>query len=346
MTPSAFEASTSAARIARGDPSSTYSHAAGYIARLLDVMRSAFNDACQVRIRETPSGERIEAALMETAPAIVWRRENLAQELKIPARRPRAQTLSIEQMAAVLDALKTEHLFRFAMMSLCTWARPQAILDFDPATQVDWNDGTIDLAPDEWVTTNKRRARQPLTQSLAGWLERWQQDDAAQRAKDLREGRAPADEALLVYHRARVAVVKRALRRVGHDLGLTGFSQGKFRHFMADQVKKLFLRVPREHRSLWLDRVVRDGSRTTSHYESDDPHMLADVALATDCVMALIGERCERPVFAIETLLNRQDLVLIGARSMPKKLAKSRKNGGRGWDRTSDPYDVNVVLSR
>ena len=21
-------------------------------------------------------------------------------------------------------------------------------------------------------------------------------------------------------------------------------------------------------------------------------------------------------------------------------------NGGRGWDRTSDPYDVNVVLSR
>ncbi len=22
------------------------------------------------------------------------------------------------------------------------------------------------------------------------------------------------------------------------------------------------------------------------------------------------------------------------------------KHGGRGWDRTSDPYDVNVVLSR
>ena len=23
-----------------------------------------------------------------------------------------------------------------------------------------------------------------------------------------------------------------------------------------------------------------------------------------------------------------------------------QQNGGRGWDRTSDPYDVNVVLSR
>jgi hypothetical protein len=32
-------------------------------------------------------------------------------------------------------------------MSLCTWARPQAIIDFDPATQVDWNGGVIDLAP-------------------------------------------------------------------------------------------------------------------------------------------------------------------------------------------------------
>jgi hypothetical protein len=41
--------------------------------------------------------------------------------------------------------------------------------------------------------------------------------------------------------------------------------------------------------------------------------------------------------------LNRQDLQMIGARVMPKKLARSRKNGGRGWDRTSDRYDVNVV---
>jgi hypothetical protein len=51
---------------------------------------------------------------------------------------------------------------------------------------------------------------------------------------------------------------------------------------MADQIKKLFRNVPREQRSLWMGHVVRDGSRTTSNYESDDPGMLADVALATD----------------------------------------------------------------
>jgi hypothetical protein len=46
------------------------------------------------------------------------------------------------------------------------------------------------------------------------------------------------------------------------------------RHFMADQIKKLFRNVPRERRSLWMGHVVRDGSRTTANYESDDPEML------------------------------------------------------------------------
>ena len=45
-------------------------------------------------------------------------------------------------------------------------------------------------------------------------------------------------------------------------------------------------------------------------------------------------------MFPIDVLLTRRDLQAIGARVMPKPLAKSRKSGGRGWDRTSDPYDV------
>jgi len=53
-----------------------------------------------------------------------------------------AVAVSIEQMAGLLDSLKTPHLFRFAITSLCTWARPQAIIDFDPTTQVDWNGGS------------------------------------------------------------------------------------------------------------------------------------------------------------------------------------------------------------
>ena len=303
-------------------------------------MRSAFNDACVTKIRLDAVGNKIETALMSHAPKIVWKREAIATELKIRARRPRPATLSIEQMAGVLDSLKTPH--RFAITSLCTWARPQAIIDFDPTTQVDWNGGLIDLAPVGWVPTKKRRPRQPL----AGWLPVWNNEDAARQATALAEGRSPPELGLIVYKGKRVATVKRAFRRIGTELGLMGFSQYSLRHFMADQIKKLFRSVPREHRSLWMGHVVRDGSRTTANYESDDPEMLTDVALATDCVIALIQQRCDRPLFAVDVLLTKKDLQAIGARVIPETLRKQRVGGGHDRDRTCDPYHVKVVLSR
>ncbi len=67
-----------------------------------------------------PSVTEVETALMSHAPKIVWKREAIATELKIPARRPRPATLSVEQMmAAMLESLKTPHLFRFAIMEVC-----------------------------------------------------------------------------------------------------------------------------------------------------------------------------------------------------------------------------------
>jgi hypothetical protein len=221
-------------------------------------------------------------------------------------------------MGAVLDAIETPHLFRFAIVSLCTWARPQAIIDFDPGTQVDWNDRSLDLAPVGWIQTRKRRPRQSLTQCLAGWFEVWAREDAEKRANLEAAGKPLPQPGLIVYKRKRVATVKRAFRRLGQDLKFAGFTQYSFRHFMADQVKKLFRNVSRENRSLWLGHVVRDGSRTTSHYESDDPQALADVALATDCVIALIEERCQSRLFARESLWNGDDFEAIGARLIPK----------------------------
>jgi len=311
----------------------THGHSAAYIARLLDVVRSAFIDAAAVKIRRDAVGGEVEAALIAEAPKIIWKRDALAKELQIPATRPRHNALTIDDMAKLLDGLQTAHLFRFAILSLCTWARPQAVLDFQPAAQADWTDCTIDLAPPGWIATNKRRPRQPMTRCLAGWLQEW-----AQERED--DGQSLS---LLRYHGERVACVKRAFRRHGREHELQGFTQYSFRHFMADHVKKLFRNVPRERRSRWLGHRVRDGSQTTDWYESDDPHVLDDVALATDCIINLVAERCERPLFAVETLLRRKDLEMIGARVMPKALERQRVGGGRDRDRTCDPYDVNVA---
>ncbi len=45
------------------------------------------------------------------------------------------------------------------------------------------------------------------------------------------------------------------------------------------------------------------------------------------------------------------DLAIIRLKAPPRRSGyasnyNEEKGGGRGWDRTSDPYDVNVVLSR
>jgi integrase len=323
-----------------------YDHAPATIARHFNVMRSAFINACEVRMRADPVGVPIEAALISSAPKIVMRQEHIAKELEIAPRPPRRKTLSLDQMASILDSIETEHLFRFAIIDLCTWARPQAVIDFDPDQQVDWTGAALDLAPPGWRPTKKRRPRQPLTQCLADWLQVWSRNDETARADDIEAGRVPRPAAVLVYKRERVATTKQAWRRKGRQLGIPGFSQYSFRHFMADQTKMLFRGVSREQRSLWLGHVVRDGSRTTENYEGDDPAALADVALAVDCIMSLLAERCSRPLFAIETRLNKADLVEIGARVMPKNAGKSRKNGGRDRDRTCDPLHVKEVLFR
>ena len=57
---------------------------------------------------------------------------------------------------------------------------------------------------------------------------------------------------MLVYKRRRVATVKQAMRRIGAELGLEGFSQKRFRSFMADQTRTLFRMASREQRSLML----------------------------------------------------------------------------------------------
>jgi hypothetical protein len=85
------------------------------------------------------------------------------------------------------------------------------------------------------------------------------------------------------------------------------------------------------------------SSVASGYYESGDPWALADVALATDCIMTLLAERTERALFAVESLLNRNQLAAIGAWQMPKKLERSKKSGGRDRDRTCDPYHVKVV---
>lgn len=271
----------------------TYGHAPASIERRLDVICAAFQDMTKVKLRLDPFGQEVETALMTHAPKFVYKRAKIARELKIAPSKPRTNQLTIEDMAKALDALKQEHLFRFAILSLNTWARPEAVADLDPATQR--SRGMIDLNPPGRVETNKRRPLIPETRCLAAWLDHWAKIDAEARHAALQAGKEPNPEALLVYQGERVMSVKKALVRNADKVGVK-LSPGRFRHFMSAMVRRMCRNVTREQRSIWMGHVVKEGSQTTGNYEPEDPEFLKDVADATDFVMDEIQKKCQRQI--------------------------------------------------
>jgi hypothetical protein len=142
----------------------TFGHSPASIERRLDVVCAAFHEMTEVKLRLDPFGQTIETALMTHAPKFVYKRARIAKELKIAPSTPRHTTHSLDDIATVLDALEQEHLFRFSIIALNTWARPEAVSDFNPLTQR--RNGLIDLNPPDRVQTNKRRPLIPETRNL------------------------------------------------------------------------------------------------------------------------------------------------------------------------------------
>jgi integrase len=294
----------------------TFQHKATSIERRLDVLCSAFIDMTKVKLRKDPLGNEIETALMTHAPKFVYKRQKIARELKLPPPMPRHSTHSLETVAKVLDALDQPHLFRYAILALNTWARPEAIADFDPATQLV--DGLIDLNPPGRVETTKRRARIPLSRCLAFWLCEWAREDAATREGLEATGERLPDPALITFNGERVASVKKALKVRTTALGIAKFTPGTFRHVMATTVRRLCRNVSREQRSIYLGHAVKEGSRTTDNYEAFDPDYLWDVTLATDFVMQELQRYAKRKLVSIDERLTRKEMARIGARPSDK----------------------------
>ncbi len=324
----------------------TFNHSAATIDRTLSVLGAAMNDAAEIKMRPDPLGGEVEGALVSHVPVIVYQRVRISKELKIAAPKKGGFVPSLQQMATFIDAIKTPHILRFVIIALNTWARPEAITDFEPSQQYNPEVGAVFLNPPNRLQTNKFRPTIPVTQGLAGWLDHWRDLDAAswQRKHGTRpNGPIP----LLIYKGQRVKQVKQAVKRIADEAGVPDLTQRTMRAFMATQVRKLCRNVKREYRSIWLGHSVKEGSDTTEFYEEFDVEVIADVALATDFVISELQKLCSTKLFAIEVRLTKAELQRIGGTPRPvKALQNGGLIGGRDRDRTCDPYDVNVVLSR
>jgi hypothetical protein len=313
--------------------------AAGTIERTFTVIGSAFNDAAKVKLRDDPFGGKVEGSLIAYAPEITMKRSTIARTLKIAPAKVGGYVPTMEDMAKFIDADKSEHLRRWTILALTTWARPEAISDFEPWRQYNPVTGVLDMNPPGRPQTNKFRPRILAPVALTDWLDEWSNIDPA--AWEKKTGtRTESPLPLLMFKRERVAIVKKGIKRLATEIGLPEFTQYSPRRFMATTIRRLCPLVAREKRSHWLGHSVA-GSRTTDHYEGFDPEILEDVALGTDFILSELQKMCMTRVLAVEIQLKPEELRQIGAKVLTKDQQNQKENGGRYRDRTYDPTRVN-----
>jgi integrase len=256
-----------------------YQHSAGTISRNLSVVNAAFRFSCKPQIVRDGFKNEIEVTLLDSAPDVVTQPKEVARLTALPESTPRDWLPSFEQFGAFIDKIdvRQENLFRFVIMALNTWARPEAIIDLRKDTQIDWPFGVVDLNPPGRRQTKKFRPKIKLTENLADWLRHWNCD-------------AP-----MIWNEKPVTTMKRTFKRHAVACSLPHFTQDTIRHFMATYVRQAKPPVSKEQRDVWLGH---NDQRTAGWYEHRDPEFLEDARRATDSVIEQLQLHTLRPLSA------------------------------------------------
>src|SRR5690606_24242001 len=120
------------------------------ISTYLSYIKAAFRFAATPRLVEDElGGEKREVRILSVAPHVVDGEGAVSKITGLPRSRPRDWIPQDHELAAMIDGIEHEHVFRYVIMALDTWARPEAILELDVSKQVFFDHGLIDLSPPE-----------------------------------------------------------------------------------------------------------------------------------------------------------------------------------------------------
>lgn len=270
-------------------------HAVGTISRNMKVINAAINHATKQIVMETDGEQRI-VQLLKYAPKVVYSQDEVSRLTGKAESEPRAWLPTWEEMAEFIDSIghktakgewdkPSENLFRYVVVALNTWARPEAIVGLTVSTQVDFTSGIVRLNPPGRRQNKKYRPTIALTDNLRYWLEKWDSDRPIP-----------------------VLTTKKMFRRHARKIGLPLFTRYTIRHFMATNVRRIDgITVDREQRKEWLGHKVQD---TTSWYEHHDQEWLKEAREATD-----------RIIMRLDGLLKRRTITS----RVPPETAKSGK---------------------
>jgi integrase len=272
------------------------------ISTYLSTIKAAVNFAARPRLLVDSKGHEREGRML-SAPIFVQADEGAISKItNKPRSEPRSFCPSLEQLARFIDAIDGDGfnqdsgrhaaLFRYVIIALNTWARPEAITELNVREQVDFQHGLVRLNPPGRTQNKKFRPTIRLTDNLRGWLLYWNLD------KPIIRG-VPGAHRRYGNHGAPIKHIGNATtRKVAAAAGVPGITPYTIRHFMATKARAMpGFPVSREERAVWLGHSD-PAHRQTLWYEHQDMDYLENAAKATDAIMSALDGLCRKSLFA------------------------------------------------
>lgn len=266
------------------------------IATYLAMIRAGMEFAAKPRIITDSKGREREGRTLSAAPFIQTAEKEICRVTALPRPAPREFIPTDVQLAAFLDATydetdekevrEREHIFRYCIIALNTWARPEAICELNVSTQVDFANGIIDLNPKGRAQNNKYRPTIRLTDNLRGWLLHWGLE------RPIVHGKKPVKE-----------VLAKTFKKVGERAGVPEMVRYSLRHYMNTRAMSVAsdIRPDREERAIWMGHFD-PRFRTTLVYEHRNPDHLVKCMKATDSILRILDQTSGKPLFSPNTL--------------------------------------------
>jgi integrase len=180
--------------------------------------------------------------------------------------------------------LDHEAAFRYIILALNTWARPEAICQLSVKRQIDFDRALVHLNPPGRLQNKKVRPTIRLTENLREWFQFWN-----------------LDYPIVYFGRAVEKVDSRTLKKAAKSAGLDPSLMNRYtlRHYMATRVRRVDgIPVSREERATWMGHVDPYHRTTEAWYESVDPDYLLNPARATDAIMLRLDQLAKRSLFS------------------------------------------------
>lgn len=247
------------------------------ISTYLSYYKAGLNFAATPRLMRDDMGVEREVRLLSSVPFVNDSEAFISKETNLPRSQPRDWIPTDKQLAAFIDAIEDEHVFRFSIMGLNTWARPEAVFELNVKNQVQFDRRIIKLNQDGRRQTNKVRPTITLTDNLLGWLMTWDRE-------------WPIHDA---YGERIQGVDNRTLQKVAERAGISDwkkFTSYTFRHYMSTRARRVpGVTVTREERAQWLGHKDKKNTTTEDWYETFDPEFLEGPRRATDALLRMLG---------------------------------------------------------